>query len=60
MEIENDGTTLGDVLDQKGIMKKTMANDLPPLLVDFYSAFNVIKDDIMNNRARKIAVYKGQ
>ncbi|MDR2942403.1 MAG: AAC(3) family N-acetyltransferase [Treponema sp.] len=60
LETDNNSNPIGEVLEDMGIAIKKIINSIPFVVVDLYRAFDVIKDDIINNSAKKIAVYKGQ
>jgi aminoglycoside 3-N-acetyltransferase len=60
LHAEGTGNPMGVILEKKGISKRTMLNDIPLALVDLRLAYDAIKDDIVNNRAKNIATYQGQ
>jgi aminoglycoside 3-N-acetyltransferase len=60
METKNNINPIGKVFENSGIAKRKTINDIPFIVVDFYSAFDAIKNDILNNSARKLVMYKGQ
>jgi aminoglycoside 3-N-acetyltransferase len=60
LEVKNNINPIGEEFERQGIAQKKIINNIPFVLVDFYSTFDVIKDDIVNNRSKKIAIYKGQ
>ena len=60
LETENNVNLIGDIFEEKGIAKKTRINDIPFIVVDLFSTFDIIKEDITNNSAKKLVVYKGQ
>lgn len=45
---------------RRQIEKITIINDIRYAIVDIYSSFQLILDDVVNNRSRKIYKYKGQ
>jgi aminoglycoside 3-N-acetyltransferase len=60
METEHNSNPIGELLEDKGIAKRKQINNIPFIIVDLYHAFDVIKEDIINNSSRKLVVYKGQ
>jgi len=60
METEHNSNPIGEILENKGIAIKKQINNIPFIVVDLYHAFDVIKEDIINNSSRNLVVYKGQ
>jgi len=60
LETENNINPIGEVFEDKGIARKTLINDIPFIVVDLFHALDIIKDDIINNSAKKLVTYKGQ
>lgn len=52
--------TFEEIFGRNGILKKIQKKNLFLGTVDLAKAFNIIKDDIINNKSRKICLYKGQ
>ncbi|GHT66651.1 aminoglycoside 3'-phosphotransferase [Spirochaetia bacterium] len=60
MDADSDVQLYMDDLKCEGIAKENMINGVSFLMVDLYRAFDVLRNDILYNRSRKIASYKGQ
>jgi aminoglycoside 3-N-acetyltransferase len=60
LETEININPIGEVLEDKGIAVKKQINNIPFIIIDLYHAFDVIKEDIINNSSKKLTVYKGQ
>lgn len=60
LETETNVNPIGEVFENKRIAIKKQINDIPFIIVDLYHAFDVIKEDIINNSSKKLTVYKGQ
>jgi len=60
METEVNINPIGEVFEDRGIAIKKQINNIPFIIVDLYHAFDVIKEDIINNSSKKLTVYKGQ
>jgi aminoglycoside 3-N-acetyltransferase len=60
LEAENNINPMGEVLEKMGIADKKSFNKIPFILIDLHQAYDAIKDDIVHNRSRKVAVFNGQ
>jgi aminoglycoside 3-N-acetyltransferase len=60
LETQTDIKPIGEVFEQKGAANKRIINGVGFIVVDLFVAFDLIKDDITNNAARKLTRYKGQ
>jgi aminoglycoside 3-N-acetyltransferase len=60
METENNINPIGDVFKRLGAVKSITTNGIPFTVIDINSAFDIIKEDIVNNRAKQLVTYKGQ
>jgi aminoglycoside 3-N-acetyltransferase len=60
LETKNNINPIGDALKEKRISKIYIMNNIPFIIVDLNLAFEIIRDDIINNRSKKVAIYKGQ
>lgn len=49
-----------EILLEKGIAKRTIINEIPYIVVDVYSSFDPIFQDVKYNRSRNIYTYPGQ
>lgn len=60
METENNINPIGDVFKRLGAVKFIATNGIPFTVIDINAAFDIIKNDIVNNRAKQLVTYKGQ
>jgi aminoglycoside 3-N-acetyltransferase len=61
MDTKTEPLPMYDEFEKQGIMKRKTMNDIPYLLInDLNQSFDAIKNDIINNKAKKLAVYNGQ
>jgi aminoglycoside 3-N-acetyltransferase len=60
IETENNINPIGDIFERLGVAKIKITNDIPFIIVDLNLAFDIIKDDIINNRAKRLVTYRGQ
>jgi aminoglycoside 3-N-acetyltransferase len=60
LETEININPIGEVFEARKIAKKKIINGLPFILINLNQAFDIVKDDILNNRSKKVALYKGQ
>jgi aminoglycoside 3-N-acetyltransferase len=60
METENNINPIGDVFKSQGAARIKMEKGIPFAVVDLNLAFDIIKEDIVNNCARRLVTYKGQ
>lgn len=58
--LETDLTLIGKKMEEAGVSRLIMLNDIPYRIVDLAAAAPVIKDDILYNASRGICKYKGQ
>lgn len=60
LEVENNLVPLGIEMENNGISKMSLINNVPFYVVDLYSAYEMIMDDVKYNRSKKICKYLGQ
>ena len=60
MDVENDMTEMGELLEAKGICRKQIINGIEFKNVDLAACVPLFEDDIRNNRSKKICRFKGQ
>jgi aminoglycoside 3-N-acetyltransferase len=60
LETENNVNPIGDVFEHLEAAKVKTVNGIPFTVIDLNLAFDVIKDDIINNRAKRLVIYRGQ
>jgi len=60
LETENNINPIGKIFEENGIAERKTINDIPFIVLDLYSTFDIVKNDIQNNSAKNIVIYKGQ
>jgi len=60
LDVQNDLFPIGIEMENCGIAKKSIINDIPFTIVNMNASFDLIMQDIKENRSRKICKYIGQ
>ena len=60
LDVKNDMEEMGKEMELKGVSKSLIINDVPIKIVEVGKCDPLFKDDILNNRSKKICKYIGQ
>ncbi len=60
LDVQNDLVPIGMEMEKLGIAQKTVLNEIPFTVVDMDAAFDLVMQDVKENRSRKICKFIGQ
>ena len=60
LDVQNDMEEMGKEMESKGVSKPLIINDVPIKIVEVGKCDPLFKDDILNNKSKKICKYVGQ